>query len=85
MGKLTLAAGVGDWQRDGGGTFETIKQIGEQVGWRELVALMVMAACLHITYNVYLHPLAKFPGPFWARASLVRIFPAAPLRLQIRG
>jgi hypothetical protein len=27
--------------------------------------------CFRAIYNVYFHPLSRFPGPFWASASLV--------------
>jgi len=32
-----------------------------------------IALCItgSITYNLYFHPLAKYPGPFWAKVSLV--------------
>ncbi|CAD6591254.1 MAG: hypothetical protein ASARMPRED_005282 [Alectoria sarmentosa] len=31
---------------------------------------IILCFITKIVYNVYLHPLAAFPGPFWARASL---------------
>lgn len=41
--------------------------------WREACATAVAIATLsYLIYNLYFHPLSKFPGPFWARASLVR-------------
>jgi hypothetical protein len=45
--------------------------------WREACATAIAVATLsYLIYNVYFHPLANFPGPFWARASLVRSIPA---------
>lgn len=32
-------------------------------------ALTIAYLGLTLVYRVYLHPLAKFPGPFWARVS----------------
>ena len=37
------------------------------VGLAQTLAWMMR----HVVYNLYFHPLANFPGPCWARASLV--------------
>ncbi|KAF3798977.1 Cytochrome P450 monooxygenase aclL [Colletotrichum gloeosporioides] len=42
------------------------------VVWVAALICTVLYATYHVIYNVLLHPLAAFPGPFWARASLVR-------------
>ncbi|KAL3300186.1 Cytochrome P450 [Colletotrichum asianum] len=42
------------------------------VMWVAVLLCTVLYATYHVIYNVFLHPLAAFPGPFWARASLVR-------------
>lgn len=34
---------------------------------KQLVAYLVG----YVTYNLYFHPLRDYPGPFWARASLL--------------
>lgn len=53
-----------------------------QYGVMIVVAIVVSYPICRVIYNLYLHPLAGFPGPFWARASLVR--PLTPNRqLQI--
>ncbi|KAI3322257.1 cytochrome P450 [Xylariaceae sp. AK1471] len=41
------------------------------IGWRELFGFVTTLAVLRVTYNLYFHPLAQFPGPFWARSSLL--------------
>ncbi|KAF5513849.1 2-oxoglutarate-dependent dioxygenase gloE [Colletotrichum fructicola] len=40
------------------------------VMWVAALLCTVLYATYHVIYNVFLHPLAAFPGPFWARASL---------------
>ncbi|KAK4210068.1 cytochrome P450 [Rhypophila decipiens] len=62
-----------NWQL-GSGPHAALERLGHiigLVGWRELLVLVVTVACVKIIYNVFLHPLAKFPGPFSARASLL--------------
>uniref|UniRef100_L2GB44 Benzoate 4-monooxygenase cytochrome p450 n=1 Tax=Colletotrichum fructicola (strain Nara gc5) TaxID=1213859 RepID=L2GB44_COLFN len=39
--------------------------------WVAALLCTVLYATYHVIYNVFLHPLAAFPGPFWARASLL--------------
>ncbi|KAL5435507.1 Cytochrome P450 monooxygenase orf9 [Paraphaeosphaeria minitans] len=40
-----------------------------------LCSLCVIYASAYMTYNIYFHPLARFPGPFWARSTLLwRLF-----------
>ncbi|OBT38851.1 hypothetical protein VE00_10578 [Pseudogymnoascus sp. WSF 3629] len=34
-----------------------------------LLLLAVLLTCGYILYNVYLHPLSKYPGPFWSAAT----------------
>ena len=49
----------------------SLKQAAFQVTWRELLALTLTVFIAHIIYNNYFHPLSRFPGPFWARTTLV--------------
>ncbi|KAI4861117.1 putative cytochrome P450 [Hypoxylon rubiginosum] len=40
--------------------------------WVQVTGILVFGYCLgNIIYNLYLHPLAKFPGPLLARATLL--------------
>ncbi|CAJ2514068.1 Uu.00g021870.m01.CDS01 [Anthostomella pinea] len=50
---------------------KSLNHMAARIGWREALAFALTAAVLHIIYNLYFHPLAKFAGPFWARSSLV--------------
>ncbi|KFY72655.1 hypothetical protein V499_07239 [Pseudogymnoascus sp. VKM F-103] len=34
-----------------------------------LLLLAILISCGYILYNVYLHPLSKYPGPFWSAAT----------------
>lgn len=88
MAESTIVRVTSTWQRAFSDGRETLihlhslidisvhgfKQIGRQMGWQELLALVLAATLLNITYNLYFHPLARFPGPFWARSSLVSTF-----------
>lgn len=49
-----------------------LKQAAVQVTWRELLALGLTVFMANIIYNNYFHALSRFPGPFWARTTLVR-------------
>lgn len=31
-----------------------------------ILVFVILVSVYHATYNRYLHPLHKFPGPFWA-------------------
>lgn len=80
MTNSSIDLGAESLQYYAGKTFDSIKHGGGhniEIDWPlSLVALLVTVGCVQITYNLYLHPLSRFPGPFWARASLVRIFHA---------
>jgi hypothetical protein len=45
----------------------------QQRPWAILLSLFVSYLVGTIIYRLYFHPLAKYPGPFWARIST---FPA---------
>jgi hypothetical protein len=72
----TLHRLVGDcWQeiakRSSTVNFQKSMRFSHYITWREVLLLVVTLAALRITFNIFFHRLAKFPGPFWARASLV--------------
>ncbi|KAK8107114.1 uncharacterized protein PG998_009127, partial [Apiospora kogelbergensis] len=48
-----------------------VTQVTMQYGVMIVVAIVVSYPICRVIYNLYLHPLAGFPGPFWARASLL--------------
>jgi len=46
--------------------------VGTMVPLIKLSLLATVAyLVVNMVYNLFFHPLAKVPGPFWARASLV--------------
>ncbi|KAE8361745.1 cytochrome P450 [Aspergillus caelatus] len=46
----------------------------DRVVWLSLaVALIALYWANLVIYNIFFHPLSSFPGPFWARASFVRV------------
>jgi hypothetical protein len=48
-------------------------ELWQQSPWAILLSLSASYLVGTIIYRLYFHPLAKFPGPFWARISM---FPA---------
>ncbi|KAH0425313.1 Cytochrome P450 [Colletotrichum camelliae] len=44
------------------------------VMWVAALLCVVLYATYHVIYNLFVHPLAAFPGPFWARASLSEFY-----------
>lgn len=39
--------------------------------WALTASLVLCYVIYTITYRIYFHPLASFPGPFWARLSVI--------------
>jgi hypothetical protein len=52
---------------------DTVTKVWQQRPWVILLSLFISYLVGTVIYRLYFHPLAKFPGPFWARIST---FPA---------
>lgn len=44
-------------------------QLITQIGYAVIAAAVVLQALKQLIYYPFLHPLAKFPGPYWASVS----------------
>ena len=75
MAQITLEGALTTARTQFGTTIDQMGRMYRELSNRDMTTivtgLIVSFLLYQLIYNLYFHPLARFPGPFWARISLV--------------